>query len=138
MTNDSLFTQAEEGLHGKRNVAQKPMLAASLSSLLLPSVTSAAGCGALADLSVCHLSLPPALRAKQTKDGFLEKLKARKVVRGDLEQRDEDEDTWSPGTSSSGVRMYLVAQAAKKLDELQSKPTSLVHTVLYLQASVRG
>jgi len=54
----------------------------------------------------------PVFRAKQTKDGFLEKLKVREVALGNLERRDDNEDTWSPGTSSSGVCMFL-AQAAK-------------------------
>ena len=57
---DSPFTQAEEGLHGKLNLAQKAN-AALLSSLLLPSVVSAAGYGALVNLSIRCLGLRPAL-----------------------------------------------------------------------------
>ena len=59
MTDDSPFTQAEEGLHGKLNVAQTR--AALMSSLLLPTLALAAGCEALADPSVHHLGLRPAL-----------------------------------------------------------------------------
>jgi hypothetical protein len=58
------------------------------------------------------LPTKPVFKAKQTQDGKLEKLKVREVARGDLEWHDEDEDTWSPGTSSISVRMFL-AQAAK-------------------------
>jgi hypothetical protein len=54
----------------------------------------------------------PVCRAKQTQNGKLDKLKVREVARGDLERREENEDTWSPGSSTSGVRMHL-AQAAK-------------------------
>jgi hypothetical protein len=54
----------------------------------------------------------PVFKAKQTKDGNLEKLKVREVTRGDLKKNEDDEDTWSPGSSFCGVRMHL-AQAAK-------------------------
>jgi hypothetical protein len=59
MTTNSLFTQAEEGLHRKLNVAQAN--AVLLRSLLLPTPVSAAGCEALADRSIHHLGLHPAL-----------------------------------------------------------------------------
>jgi hypothetical protein len=75
----------------------------------------------------------PVFKAKQTQDGKLEKLKVREVARGDLEQHDEDEDTWSPGTSSCGVRMFL-AQVAKS----GRTPKQADFIGAYLQARVRG
>jgi hypothetical protein len=75
----------------------------------------------------------PVFKAKQTQDGQLEKLKVREVARGDLDIRDEDEDTWSPGTSSCGVRMHL-AQAAK----VGRTPKQADFIGTYLQARVRG
>jgi hypothetical protein len=75
----------------------------------------------------------PVYRAKQTQDGKLDKLKVREVARGDLERREENEDTWSPGSSSSGVRMHL-AQAAKA----GRTPKQADFIAAYLQARVRG
>jgi hypothetical protein len=75
----------------------------------------------------------PVFKAKQTQDGKLDKLKVRIVARGDLEKREENEETWSPGTSSSGVRMHL-AQAAKA----GRTPKQADFIGAYLQARVRG
>jgi hypothetical protein len=75
----------------------------------------------------------PVFKAKQTQDGMLDKLKVREVARGDLERHDDDEDTWSPGTSFNGVRMHL-AQAAKA----GRTPKQADFIGAYLQARVRG
>jgi hypothetical protein len=75
----------------------------------------------------------PVFKAKQTKDGYLDKLKVREVVRGDLEERNDDDDVWSPGTSTCGVRMHL-AQAAKA----GRAPKQADFIGAYLQARVRG
>jgi hypothetical protein len=75
----------------------------------------------------------PVCRAKQTQNGKLDKLKVREVARGDLERREENEDTWSPGSSTSGVRMHL-AQAAKA----GRTPKQADFIAAYLQARVRG
>ena len=64
---------------------------------------------------------------------MLDKLKVREVARGDLERHDDDEDTWSPGTSFNGVRMHL-AQAAKA----GRTPKQADFIGAYLHARVRG
>jgi hypothetical protein len=64
---------------------------------------------------------------------MLDKLKVRIVARGDLELREENEETWSPGSSFTGVRMHL-AQAVKA----GRTPKQADFIGAYLQARVRG
>ena len=75
----------------------------------------------------------PVFKAKQTKDGYLDKLKVREVARGDLEECNDNEDIWSPGTSTCGVCMHLV-QAAKA----GRTPKQADFIGAYLQVHIRG
>jgi hypothetical protein len=52
-------------------------------------------------------------KAKQRADGYLDKLKARAVQRGDLQKSLPDEDTFSPCATSWGVRLFI-AEATRR------------------------
>ena len=51
-------------------------------------------------------------KAKIQSDGSLDKLKLRIVVRGDLQEKEIVEDTWSP-TASMRTLKYFLADASK-------------------------
>ena len=51
-------------------------------------------------------------KAKIQSDGSLDKLKLRIVVRGDLQNKELVEDTWSP-TASMRILKYVLADATK-------------------------
>jgi hypothetical protein len=75
----------------------------------------------------------PIARAKQTHEGFLDKLKMREESRGDLEKHEKNEDTWSPVTSSSRVCMHLA-----QTTNAGRTPKQGDFIGAYLQARVRG
>eukprot|EP00957_Ditylum_brightwellii_P185805 14146464-Ditylum_brightwellii.AAC.1 len=59
------------------------------------------------------------LKCRSKSDGTMEKLKARVVVKGDLQHKDEFTDTWSSYVLVKGLRVFL-AQAAKFFKRVSS------------------
>ena len=72
-------------------------------------------------------------KVKLTSDGSWDKAKARICVRGDIQGKHEDEDTWSP-TSTKRTLRTLLADAAKH----GAKIRQLDYIGAFLQAPVRG
>jgi hypothetical protein len=57
-------------------------------------------------------------KAKVTSRGYLDKLKARCVARGDLQQKSAEEDVWSPCVFGRTFKMF-VADAAKRKNAIK-------------------
>ena len=78
-------------------------------------------------------------KAKVTSRGYLDKLKARLVARGDLQQRDEDPDTlWSPCVFARTFKMFVVEavkrnKAIHQLDFIGAFCQSVLKARLFLQ-----
>jgi hypothetical protein len=72
-------------------------------------------------------------RVKLKSDGTLEKLKCRIVVRGDLQNKQSNEDKWSPTASFRALKMFL-GHAAR----LKVRVRQLDFIGAFLQAKVRS
>jgi Reverse transcriptase (RNA-dependent DNA polymerase). len=72
-------------------------------------------------------------RVKLKSDGTLEKLKCRIVVRGDLQNKQSNEDKWSPTASFRALKMFL-GHAAR----LRVRVRQLDFIGAFLQAKVRS
>jgi hypothetical protein len=57
-------------------------------------------------------------KAKVTSRGYLDKLKARCVAGGDLQQKSAEEDVWSPCVFGRTFKMF-VADAAKRKNKIK-------------------
>jgi hypothetical protein len=57
-------------------------------------------------------------KAKLTSRGYLDKLKARCIARGDLQQKSAEEDVWSPCMFGRTFKMF-VADAAKRKNAIK-------------------
>ena len=71
-------------------------------------------------------------KIKIQSDGTLDKGKVRIVARGDLQNKWENEDNWSPTTSQKGLKLF-VADAAKN----KARIRQLDFISAFLQAPVR-
>ncbi len=72
-------------------------------------------------------------KVKIRSGGTLDKLKTRLVVRGDLQSKSLDEDTWSPTASFRSLKMFLAHASRLKVRDKQ-----LDFIGAFLQANVRA